>query len=499
MGVDDRASLDAYMDKWLLEPGKMHISLLGEFGAGKTWFCRHYAYRQLDRYLKDPVRERLPLLITLRAFTKALTAQQLINDALIEQYKLPLVGSAFEIFQDLSSKGKILLILDGFDEMARRVDDQTVVDNFWELANLVDDNSKVVLTSRTEFFRQSKEAETILAGEKLGRKMAALSPPKFDVLYLQPLTDDQIRRMIKGRVKDKAGDQAVDQILGMSDLKEMARKPVLVELLLAALEEIGADPLKNQALVYLYATNKLLLRNITTERTFTSTSDKLFFLCELAWHMIDTGELRIHYKDIPERIKEHFSEKIQDAHELDHWDFDLRNQTLLRADTAGYYEFAHKSLVEYFVAFKLACHLDCLSDAFAKTYEEANRGVAAIPYAPQDVPEMEAGPLGKQTMARSGMRTVRQMLKQMAADHTGETLKLYYDEATRMAFKANIVTLLTDRGDRARAPMDEMLGLPSAVLLMTEDEVRLRPAISKNAYVWVHDVKGYQKDGYMSL
>lgn len=74
------SSLDNYIDNWLTERGKMHISLLGEFGAGKTWFCRYYAYRQLERYLKDPVNERLPLLITLRSFAKGvMTAQQLIN------------------------------------------------------------------------------------------------------------------------------------------------------------------------------------------------------------------------------------------------------------------------------------------------------------------------------------------------------------------------------------------------------------------------------------
>ena len=121
---------------------------------------------------------------------------------------------------------------------------------------------------------------------------------------------------------------------GLHAVKEMARKPVLVELLLAAVEDTGGDLLANQAHVYLYATNKLLLRNIDNQRTFTTTADKLVFLCELAWQMIDSGELRIHYKDIPSRIQQHFKEKIKDAHELDHWDFDLRNQTHTLIPTA---------------------------------------------------------------------------------------------------------------------------------------------------------------------
>jgi len=63
----------------------------------------------------------------------------------------------------------------------------------------------------------------------------------------------------------------------------MARKPLLVELLLAALDDVGPEVLTNPAQVYLYATNRLLLRNMDAQRTFTSTRDKLYFLCELAW------------------------------------------------------------------------------------------------------------------------------------------------------------------------------------------------------------------------
>ena len=156
------AIIDDYIDDWLKERSRLHISILGEFGTGKTWFCRHYAYRQLARYLADPVHERLPLLITLRDFTKAMTAQQLINDALLEKYRLPLVGSAFEVFERMNRRGKLLLILDGFDEMARRVDYQTVVDNFWELSSVVVEGSKVLLTSRTEYFRYARESEKVL-------------------------------------------------------------------------------------------------------------------------------------------------------------------------------------------------------------------------------------------------------------------------------------------------------------------------------------------------
>lgn len=405
-------SLDAHIDAWLLERGKIHMSLLGEFGNGKTWFCRHYASRQLERYLNDPVGQRLPILITLRTFAKSMTAQQLINDAFMEQYKLPFVGSAYNVFQEMNRRGKILLILDGFDEMARRVNYQTVVDNFWELANLVADESKVILTSRTEYFRWAKESEKILGGQEYGRQTIVLSPPRFEVLHIEPFTDDQIHQVIVLLLGQDEGPVMANRILSNPNLAEMARKPVLVKLLLAALEEASPNAVQNTAQIYLYATNRLLLRNIAAEKTFTSTADKLYFLCELAWGMIETGTLRIHYADIPDRIKAYFGDRIKDQQELDTWDFDLRNQTLLHRDSAGYYEFAHKSLAEYFVALKFASELGCLAPRFYETYLEADGNPCKPPIERKAVTELGVT-FGAIKLTDERLYAVRDLMREM--------------------------------------------------------------------------------------
>jgi len=386
--AEDMGGLDAYMDSWLSERGKVHMSLLGEFGTGKTWFCRHYAWRRLQRYLADPAGERLPLLVTLRDFVKTTNPEQLINDLLLERYKLPFVGSAFEVFKAMNRRGKLLLILDGFDEMARKTDYQTVVDNFWELARLVEDESKVILTSRTEYFRWAKESEKVLSGQEYGRKTIALEPPRFEVLYLTPFDDERIRRMIVARLGEGQGNATAGKVLARNNLKEMARKPVLTELLLAAIDEAGIDALDNEADIYLNATNRLLVRNIDTQRTFTSTADKLYFLCELAWEMIRDGELRIHYKEIPERIRRLFGERIENEQALDHWDYDLRNQTLLHRNAAGYYEFAHKSLAEFFVALKFASDLGVLDSKVLSTYREADGNACVAPERELDIDQL---------------------------------------------------------------------------------------------------------------
>jgi hypothetical protein len=61
--------------------------------------------------------------------------------------------------------GKLLLIFDGFDEMADRTNRQKQVDNFWQLVAAVGPGAKAILTCRTEHFEFAKEAIRTLGGQ----------------------------------------------------------------------------------------------------------------------------------------------------------------------------------------------------------------------------------------------------------------------------------------------------------------------------------------------
>ena len=378
---NNEGSLFKYISKWIREHGDTHISLLGDFGSGKTWFCRYLAFRQLERYLDNPMNERLPLLITLREYSKALSAKQLINDAFFEKYNLEFTGSGFDAFQELNRQGKLLLILDGFDEMAQKVDRSVMVNNFWELAKLVGENSKVILSCRTEHFRYSQEAADILSGGNYGKKTIML-PYKFDVIYISSLNRPKIESAMYKRFIKIAGEKRTQSmikfILNNKNLSEMAKKPVFIELIIAAITELNEPGdiinkkklkygLRNPAEVYFYATNHLILRNI--ERgAFTSTRDKLLFLAELAYEMLRTNQWNLHYKLFPEKVMHYFKDKISGQMDLDYWESDLRSQSFLRRDSDGYYEFDHRSLAEFFISIKFAAELGCLNPKFRDGY-----------------------------------------------------------------------------------------------------------------------------------
>lgn len=137
-----------YIDLWLDEPAKGHISILGEFGIGKTSLAFHYAWKGLQRYRdakrRGLERPRLPLVIPMQDFAKVVSVESLFSEFFFRKHEIPLPG--YCAFEQLNRMGKLLLILDGFDEMAAKLDKQQIINNFWELKKLVVPGAKVILT-----------------------------------------------------------------------------------------------------------------------------------------------------------------------------------------------------------------------------------------------------------------------------------------------------------------------------------------------------------------
>ncbi|NJL68609.1 MAG: NACHT domain-containing protein, partial [Microcoleus sp. SM1_3_4] len=286
--------IDGYIDQWMDDPAKEHISVLGEFGTGKTWFAFHYAWTALQRYKqakeRGTQRPRLPLIITLRDYAKALNVENVLAGFFFTKHNIRLNS---EVFDQLNRMGKLLLIFDGFDEMAAKCDRQQTINNFWELAKVIVPGAKVILTCRTEHFPEAKEGRALLNAE-LQASTANLTgeTPQFEVLELAAFDDDQIRQVFS----HQADAETVDRVMNNPQLMDLARRPIMTELILEALPDIQAGKPVDMSRVYLYAVRRKMERDIKAERTFTSLADKLFFLCELSWEMLSTDQMSLNYR-----------------------------------------------------------------------------------------------------------------------------------------------------------------------------------------------------------
>jgi len=367
MGVsryDDRDGwIDGYIDLWLDDPAKEHISVLGEFGTGKTWFAFHYASQALQRYREAQQRgldrPRLPLVIPLRDYAKAVSVESLFSEFFFRKHEVR--SLTYSAFEQLNRMGKLLLIFDGFDEMAARVDRQEMINNFWELAKAVVPGAKVILTCRTEHFPEAREGRALLNAQ-LQASIANLTGemPQFEVLELEKFNDDQIRQVLLLQ----AESTTVEQVMGNPQLLDLARRPVMTELILEALPDIESGKPVDMSRVYLYAVRRKMERDIKEERTFTSLAEKLYFLCELSWEMLSTNRMSLNYREFPDRIRRLFGSVVQEEKDLDHWHYDMMGQTMLIRNADGDYMPAHRSLLEFFVAYKFAAELGAIAPDF---------------------------------------------------------------------------------------------------------------------------------------
>ena len=272
--------------------------------------------------------------------------------------------------------GKLLLIFDGFDEMAARVDRQAMIDNFWELAKVVVPGAKAILTCRTEHFPDAIQGRQLLSAE-LESSTANLTgeTPQFEVLELEKFDNEQIGTLLG----QKASEGTVQMVMENSQLLDLARRPVMVELILEALPDIEAGKPVDMARVYLYAVTKKMERDISNERTFTSLADKLYFLCELSWEMLSTNQMSLNYRAFPERLQQMFSDRVKEEKELDHWRYDMMGQTMLIRNSEGDYSPAHRSLLEFFVAYKIVASLGAMAEDFIAVAQKQSYLDEALP------------------------------------------------------------------------------------------------------------------------
>ncbi|MFM9266635.1 NACHT domain-containing protein [Tychonema sp. BBK16] len=357
--------IEGYIDLWLDDPVKEHISVLGEFGTGKTWFAMHYAWMALQRYKEAQKRglerPRLPLVIPLRDYAKAVSVESLFSEFFFRKHEIPLAG--YSAFEQLNRMGKFLLIFDGFDEMAAKCDRQETINNFWELAKAVVPGAKVILTCRTEHFPEGKEGRALFNAElQASTTILTGETPQFEVLELEKFNDEQIRQALSFQTEAAT----VEKVMRNLQLLDLARRPVMTELILEALPDIEAGKPVDMSRIYLYAVRRKIERDIKAERTFTSLADKLYFLCELSWEMLSTNQMSLNYRGFPDRIRSLFGSVVQEEKDLDHWHYDMMGQTMLIRNADGDYTPAHRSLLEFFVAYKFAAELGVLAADFTE-------------------------------------------------------------------------------------------------------------------------------------
>lgn len=350
--------------RWLGDSSNNLLFLLGEYGSGKTSFCRHLVYELLTEKFHDQGKQKLtPILFNLREYRKAFSIQQLVTDALVNQYGLEL--RSFMAFERICTSGRVLLVLDGFDEMADKSDKRTLAECFRQIYTLASLNAKIIVSCRSNFFQSNMDVIDLLKqfsieipyGDGSEQRVTRLSfGHQGTILTIEKFNDQQIREYIQNRFGTEA-DAIYSSIRAIHDLSDLSTRPVLLDMVLSTLPELSASKKRiNSAALYEHYTDRWTARD--EWRVTAPLKVRQQFSEILAWHMHYNSLSDISYHRLEQamvRALEHFADSNE---QLEAFKNDIQTCSfLIRAHISDTFRFAHKSFVEFFVARKLAANL----------------------------------------------------------------------------------------------------------------------------------------------
>jgi Sulfatase-modifying factor enzyme 1 len=342
---DNNGLLHDYVLEWLNDPKRKLLAVLGDYGIGKTSFCYKFACDMTGSGY-------VPVVVEL----KTVMAEGW-REVIQREVKSRAGGST----------QSPVLILDGFDELSLTFDKETVLKEIENLSKTTQEYKKMILTSRTQFFRsEEEERETLVWKEFHERGPRSMTYPRFERIYVSLFDDEQIKQYLDlclGKAaSEKFWNETVEKVF---DVKDLARRPILIELIVNDLDAVqNIEGKVTPGKVYRTITERWQEREeqrlpqsiVLQHREEKIPKNIMLFMEELACWMLTKEKARLHFNTLRDAINKYFDNETKERLRLflDNLDYQIRNCSFLSRYTQDYYAFAHRSFIEYFVARKIS-------------------------------------------------------------------------------------------------------------------------------------------------
>jgi uncharacterized protein YjbI with pentapeptide repeats len=317
------------------------LLMLGEYGAGKTTTVKHLAKLFAENHLNNNRETRIPIFLELRNFGHNFNLRSFLNDYLITQNELV---RSFALFRELIKEGRFLLIFDGFDEMAILADLNLVLRNFEDILSLATNKSKIIVTCRTGFFKDSDHLNRLQQGMQLSDIIDNKRTTK--TVFLEEFSEDQIHEYLS-RFYGQTWTEYLTAMEKTSAVNVLANKPITLNMIVKTHKNPQSFRSLNIAELYELYTNIWLKRD---DWRCTLTNDQRARISQiLAFEFVSKNKTNIHYREIEVMLSQHFGHDI-DQGMIEQYGHEVRTCSFLKNDLQGFYTFTHLSFAEYLAA-----------------------------------------------------------------------------------------------------------------------------------------------------
>ncbi len=199
---------------WARESTPHQIALLGDYGMGKSTSCLMFCHKILSRELDV---RRVPILIELRGTAPSTLSQLDILAIWAGKY-----GINARSLMRLHEAGRLILIFEGFDEMAFSGTRESRLDHFASLWQFNIEHSKIVFTGRPNFFVYNEIRET------LGMNVLEKFQPGCRPHRLLPLDGDQVKQALRWVIDDETKVGIYTKFKSDRNFRDVASRPSLL-------------------------------------------------------------------------------------------------------------------------------------------------------------------------------------------------------------------------------------------------------------------------------
>ncbi len=368
---------------------KRWLIVVGEYGTGKTALTKILLRRWFQDYHRNPELP-IPFRLELRHYTRQFDARGLLHDFLDRNN---LGDLSLDFVYSLIRNGRVILLLDGYDEMAQYLHARERRACLEALAELSNEGARGILTSRPNYFSEAEEFQLF---EILYRSLEVDKTPLSDATRealqrertidslleshfleryeraIRDLNQSQTESLVRRNlVADQDGQAAVLRILSriFRSIDEgssiaLSGKPVIISYLLEVVESLKAHetaeditPL-TEFQVYTFIVDKLMDRDYRRSPSLLPNRRRAF-LQALALKLSKKDNPEMAESDFIGLIEHEFKDELRKlppetrGRQVEQLFADLRSSATLTRLVSGSVEgwrFSHNSLREFFVA-----------------------------------------------------------------------------------------------------------------------------------------------------